>query len=215
MTRRDYKVSSLPRELCGLFGSGCSHEECPLWGKSRPVRSRGSWRAKVLWIGEGAGKYEERENCTFIGPAGQEAADTLSEIGLPIDKNFLLTNVCLCRPRALPNSGRENRSPSKTEIKACRPNLERIVEVHKPKLMVLVGGTAAQAVLGTERKVSTLVGQFFSGSKHTLPTKSPAYVIWHPSYILRNMGLKETWEREQLYRLRDYMAGAGLIRAIA
>ncbi len=202
--------SKLPTALKNPFLTGCDIETCGMHGTSQPVRPRGNWDAKIMWIGEAAGLHEEEENCTFVGQAGQETEKTLMSIGLSMDENFLFPNVCLCRPHPPIGATKQNRTPTMAEIKSCRPHLERIIELHKPKLLVLVGGSATKSILPGAPTIGKVVGTF-TGSDHNLPTDADTYSIWHPAYVLRNMNEKPEWVR-QLIKLRDYIIGRGLIK---
>lgn len=206
----DPQRARLPVALKDPFHSGCTFEHCGMHGTSRPVRPRGSWDANAMWLGEAAGLEEEKNNCTFIGPAGRLATEALDSIGMPFDKNFIVPNVCLCRPHPPPGSSKQNRTPTVSEMSACRPHLEKIVRLHKPKLIVLVGGQAAKALMEKPQAISKMVGKFFGPEEHDLECDADMYAIWHPAYILRNMAEKPEWMR-QLVRLRDYMLGRDLV----
>ncbi len=200
----------LPNTLKDPFLTGCTISSCGMFGTSHPIRPRGNWEANALWCGEAAGLQEEKENCTFIGPAGNLAAEVLETIGLPLDKNFLVPNACLCRPHPPVGSTKQNRTPSIAEIKACRPYLEKIVKLHKPKIIVMVGSQAAKSIMEDAPPIGKIVGKFFGSEQHDFEVDADLYAIWHPAYILRNMGEKSAW-RKSLIRLRDYMIGRGLV----
>lgn len=207
----DLPRALLPAILKDPFLNGCKFTDCGMYGTSHPVRPRGNWKAEAIWLGEAAGLEEEKNNCTFIGPAGNLAEEVLTEIGLPLDENFLLPNICFCRPHPPKESRKQNRTPTVAEIKCCSSHLERIVRLHKPKLIVLVGGQAAKAVMEGSPAISRIVGKFFGSEEHDFPIDADLYAIWHPAYILRNMGEKSQWKRH-LVRLRDYMIGRGIAK---
>jgi DNA polymerase len=200
----------LPSILKDPFLHGCKTSQCGMFSTNKPVRPRGNWEARALWTGEAPGLQEERQNCTFVGPAGNLAAEVLESIGLPIDKNFLVVNSCQCRPYPPAGSTKQNRTPNKDEIKACRPYLERIVELHKPDIIVIVGGKAAESIMESAPPISKIVGKFFGPEQHDFPIDADLYAIWHPAYILRNMREKEEWTKH-LIRLRDYMLGRKIV----
>ncbi len=203
--------AKLPIALKNPFQTGCSYTHCGMHGTSNPVRPRGNWDADVAWVGEAAGLEEEKRNCTFIGPAGKLTAEVLKEVGIPLDENFFVPNVCLCRPHPPIGSNKQNRTPTSSEIEACKPHLKKIMRLHKPKLIVLVGGQAAKSIIKNSLPIGKMVGRFFSTEDHDLPVNADLYAIWHPAYILRNMGEKQAWTN-QLIRLRDYMLGRGLTK---
>lgn len=206
----DPQRARLPAILKDPFQLGCTFKHCGINGTSSPVRPRGSWDAQAIWLGEAAGQEEEKQNCTFIGPAGKLAEEVLNNIGLPLDKNFLVPNVCLCRPHPPIGSNKQNRTPTIAEMKACRPHLEKIIRLHKPKLIVMVGGQAAKSAMEKAPAISKMVGKFFGSEEHDFSVDADLYAIWHPAYILRNMSEKPAWIK-QLVRLRDYMIGRDMV----
>jgi DNA polymerase len=164
-----------------------------------------------MMIGEGPGRVEEEKNCFFIGPAGTELDSSLATLSIPMDKNFFICNAVQCRPHPPEGVRKENRAPTPDEISACRHNLDRIVELHQPELIILIGGVAAKAVLKEPpRAVGAIVGRFSGPDSHTLKCNADIYSIWHPAYILRNMEKKKEWMR-QLVVLRDYLLGRRLV----
>jgi len=208
MEEKEYKRALLPLSLKSIFLDKCSL--CPLSEKSYPVRPRGSWEAKTIWLGEAAGKEEEKENCSFCGPAGRLSSEGLKEVGLSFDENFFSPNICLCRPHPLGESGKENRTPAPEEMESCRPNLNKILTLHEPKLIVLVGGTSLKAILREKITIGKAVGRFFPPNSYDLPVDADLYAIYHPAFILRNMSRREDWIT-QLTRLKDYMRGRELV----
>lgn len=207
----EQKRAKLPNALKDPFLTGCKFDYCGMNKTSSPVRPRGNWDADALWLGEAAGLEEEKYNCTFIGPAGRLTEEVLESIYLPLDKNFLVPNICLCRPHPPAGSNKQNRTPTVSEVRSCRPHLEKIVRLHNPKVIVLVGGQAAKAVMESPPAISKIVGKFFGPEEHDFPVEADLYPIWHPAYILRNMGEKAEWTR-QLVRLRDYLIGRQLVK---
>ncbi len=206
--------ASIPADLEDVFFKPpklCTNTDCNMRGTSYPVRPRGNWKAKTMWLGEAAGMVEEKENITFVGPAGQLAEKTLSRIGLDLDKHFFLPNVTLCRPHPPEGSTKQNRTPTAKEVKACRPSLERIVGLHQPRLIITIGGVATKAIMKDfPGSIGRCVGGIFSPNSHNLNCFADLAVIWHPAYILRNMEKSKEWGR-QLLRVRDYMIGRGLV----
>jgi DNA polymerase len=200
----------LPSKLKDPFLYGCKQEQCNLYNSTYPVRPRGNWNSKVIGIGEAAGQQEIKDNCTFIGPAGNLIDNALKEISVSFDKNFLMINLCLCQPLPPLGSKKQNRTPSKQEITSCRIYLDKIIDLYNPKLIVLVGGQATSSILDGSPKIGEVAGKFFSSNKHNLSNNSDVYSIWHPAFILRNLDKEKEW-KEQLVKLRDYMIGSQII----
>jgi len=205
------KRARLPNTLKDPFLTGCKFDQCGMYKTNKPIRPRGDWDAEAMWLGESPGLQEEKYNCTFIGPAGKLTEQILNEIGLSLDKNFLVPNVTLCRPHPPAGSIKQNRTPTISEIRICHSYLEKIVRLHSPKVIVLVGGQAAKSVMENPPAIGKLVGSFFGPEEHDFPVEADLYAVWHPAYILRNMEKKSEWKR-QLIRLRDYMKGRGLVK---
>jgi len=200
----------LPRELDDLFRKGCSR--CSLGKRRGPVYLRGRWEARAMFIGEAPGKVEEELDAFFVGPAGALVEEELHALGLPFEENFLVNNCVWCRPLPPPGDRRENRAPKKEEVLACQPNFLRSIELHRPDLVVLVGGTAAKAVLKDYAgSFGAYAGRLFPPDAHDLPCEADAFCLWHPAYVLRNSQVRPQFV-SQLTRLRDYMLGRGLVR---
>ena len=207
----NYNRALLPASLKDPFLDGCHLSECSMKDDSSPIRPRGNWKAEALIIGEAAGQIEERDNCTFIGPAGKLLEESLSLIGLSLDRDFLSINACLCRPHPVPGSQKENRTPTAAEISICRTYAEKIINLHKPQLIIFVGGQSSKSILKNAPTISHIAGTFLDNNETYFPIESDLYAILHPAFILRNSDEKQNW-MYQLVRLRDYMIGRGLIQ---
>lgn len=200
--------AKLPAALSGIYDC----RACELSKKSHPIYPRGNFAAPTMMLGEAPGKIEEQENCFFIGPAGAELDASLKTLSVSMDENFFICNAVQCRPHPPEGVRKENRAPTTEEVAACRHNLDKIVELHQPKLIVVIGGVAAKAIMKVPpRSVGAIVGKFAGPRDHTLNCDADLYSIWHPAYILRNMERKKDWMM-QLVVLRDYMKGNNLIQ---
>ncbi len=164
-----------------------------------PVRALGSLRqtmvfsvgnpeADVMLIGEAPGYDEERLGEPLVGKAGQKLDGILKAMGLA-RRDVYMTNVVKFRP-AMPNQTTNSRKPTSAEMEACMPFIHAEVEVVAPKVIIVLGGTPAQALLGAEGSVVSLRGEFheFAGV--------PVRVTYHPSYILHN---EATTEKRKLW----------------
>src|SRR5258706_5778794 len=153
---------------------------CDLWKRgTQTVFGEGSRRAEVFFVGEQPGNEEDLSGHPFVGPAGRLLNEALAEAG--IDRaHIYVTNVvkhCKWEPRG---KRRIHKKPNMREIAACRPWLEVEISLVKPKVIVCLGATAAQALLGPQFKVTKQRGQFIES---TLAPYIMATV--HPSSILR------------------------------
>ena len=142
--------------------------------RSNVVFSRGNPEARLMIIGEGPGQQEDLTGLPFVGKAGQLLDKILESAQIDKDKDVYICNVVKCRPPG-------NRVPLPEEIEKCRPFLNAQISFIKPKLIMLAGATAVQAILKVKDPISRLRGKW-------LPHESGAKVMpaFHPSYLLRN-----------------------------
>ena len=146
----------------------------------------GNPQAPVLLLGEGPGAEEDRTGRPFVGRAGQLLDRMLAAIGL--DRGgVLISNVVYWRPPG-------NRTPSAAEIAACLPFVMRLVALVRPKILVLLGGTAAQALLPQGQGITRLRGRWFDLAVPGLDEPVPTLPMFHPSFLLRTPERKrEAW----------------------
>ncbi|MGC8594298.1 MAG: uracil-DNA glycosylase [Candidatus Kryptoniota bacterium] len=162
--------------------------KCPL-GSSRKnfVFGTGNPNAKLVLIGEAPGADEDEQGAPFVGRAGQLLTKILAAVQLSREEVFIC-NILKCRP---PN----NREPLPSEVEACEPYLRKQLNLIKPKLILCLGRTAAQALLKTNASLSELrTGIYnYSGIK--------VLVTYHPAALLRNPNWKRpAWEDMQRLR---------------
>ena len=152
---------------------------CPLAeGRIQVVLARGNPSARLLVIGEAPGAEEDRLGLPFVGRSGQLLDRLLVEAGLDPERDLYIVNGIKCRPP-------QNRRPTPAELAACRPWLERQVALVDPALILLVGATALQAVLGVKGGITRLRGQWLPGEGPLLACRALMPLL-HPSYLLRN-----------------------------
>ncbi|MGJ8678132.1 MAG: uracil-DNA glycosylase [Akkermansiaceae bacterium] len=153
------------------------------------VFSAGSPSADIMLVGEAPGFDDERIGEPFMGKAGKKLDGILQAMGLPREAAYL-TNLVKYRP-LMPNQTTMTRKPSVLEIEAFSAVLEQEIEIVAPKVILALGVTTAQYLLGSNASVSDLRGEFheFKGI--------PLRVTYHPSYILQD-GVtpekRELWE---------------------
>lgn len=135
----------------------------------------GNPEAKLMLIGEGPGKDEDEQGIPFVGRAGQLLDRILAAINLTREEVYI-ANIVKCRP---PN----NRVPTRVEAAACLPYLYRQIELIKPGIIVLLGSTALQNLIGPDSRITRMRGQWLeskSGIK-IMPTYHPAAVLRDPN----------------------------------
>jgi len=145
-----------------VFGSGLEH------------------KPKIVIVGEAPGEEEDEQGVPFIGKAGQKLDSILNYVGITRD-NVYITNSVLCRP---PN----NRTPTGNELAACKWRLDLQIKILQPRLIIALGRSATEQVLGIPIKGA--LSQYFPENikdgwlKHNNTTK--VIVSYHPSYHLRS-----------------------------
>ena len=153
---------------------------CDLWKRgTQTVFGEGTRRAEVFFVGEQPGNEEDLTGHPFVGPAGRLLNDALADAGIDRAQTYV-TNVVKHFKWEPRGKRRIHKKPNSSEITACRPWLEAEIALIKPKVIVCLGATAAQALLGPRFLVSKQRGQFIES---TLAPYIMATV--HPSSILR------------------------------
>ena len=152
---------------------------CPL-GEQREqvVMARGNPRARLMLIGEAPGAEEDTSGLPFVGRSGQLLDRLLQEAGLD---DVFICNAIKCRPPA-------NRRPVAAELAACRPWLAQQIALVDPALVVLVGATALEAVLGIKGGITALRGRWLEADQGPLQAELAGrqlIAVLHPSYLLR------------------------------
>ena len=153
---------------------------CDLWERgTQTVFGEGARHAEVMFIGEQPGNEEDLTGHPFVGPAGRLFNDALEEAGIDRRKTYV-TNVVKHFKWEPRGKRRIHKKPNAREISACRPWLEAEINLVKPNVIVCLGATAAQALLGSKFKVSKQRGKFIES------TMAPYIMATvHPSSILR------------------------------
>ncbi|HUW25687.1 MAG TPA: uracil-DNA glycosylase [Gallionella sp.] len=151
-------------------------------GCTQTVFGVGDEQADWLFVGEGPGADEDAQGEPFVGQAGKLLDNMLLAIQLKRGKKVYIANIVKCRP---PN----DRTPERDEIATCLPYLQRKVELIKPKLIVALGKTAANALLGKDAALGSLRGKLhdFNGI--------PLLITYHPAYLLHSpMEKAKVWQ---------------------
>jgi DNA polymerase len=160
---------------------GCTR--CALHAKrTQTVFARGNGSSGLCFVGEGPGADEDAQGFPFVGPAGQLLDRMIAAMGLLRDEVYVC-NIVKCRP---PN----NRKPEPEEMAACMPYLEQQIDWLEPQVIVALGATAVQGLLGTSEGIMRLRGKWklFKGRIAVMPT-------FHPAYLLRTPAAKrEVWD---------------------
>ena len=180
----------LPHDWNGLRARVKDCPACKLCQtRTNTVFGVGDEQAPLMIVGEGPGADEDAQGEPFVGRAGKLLDEMLKAIGrsrrqADAARAVFIANVVKCRPPG-------NRDPETDEVEACRPYLDRQIELLKPKLIVALGRVAAQRLLDTDAPLSRLRGPLY----HYGADKTPVLVTYHPAYLLRSPREKaKSWE---------------------
>jgi DNA polymerase len=183
--------------LPALQKAAASCTGCPLYRTgTQTVFGEGPADALVVFIGEQPGDQEDRAGRPFVGPAGQILDQSLREVGINRNEVYL-TNAVKHFKWERRGTRRIHSKPGARELAACKPWLMAELEVIHPKMVVCLGATAAQDLLGRDFRITRQRGVVFSDTPY-----APWFMATlHPSAILR---MPEPAMREQAYR--DFVA---------
>ena len=167
-------------DLGALAAAAVACTACELYrNATQVVFGRGSANAQVVLVGEQPGDQEDLQGAPFVGPAGEVLDRALAEIGLDRGRVYI-TNVVKHFKWERRGKRRIHQTPRANEIQACRPWLEAELAVLKPHVIVCLGSTAAQALIGPQFRITRDRGQFRRSS--WAPWVMGTY---HPSAVLR------------------------------
>lgn len=148
------------------------------------VIARGNPQARLMIVGEAPGRDEDAQGLPFVGESGQLLDRMLKAIGRD-ESNVYISNMLFWRPPG-------NRDPSTEEIVACRPFIERLIELVQPKVLVCTGKFSTATLLGTTQGITRVRGRWQEYKRGDVSL--PAMPMLHPAYLLRQPGVKrEAW----------------------
>ena len=179
---------------------------CPLCkDATQAVPGEGRRRAQLMLVGEQPGDKEDLAGKPFVGPAGEMLDRALEEAG--IDRRTVYVTNAVKHFKFVPRGKiRLHQKPNTPEIKACRPWYERELAAIRPDLVVAMGATAAQSVLGKMTPINKNRGRLIN-----LDDGTRALVTVHPSYLLR-LPDADAKAREYQRFVEDLKIAAGLLR---
>ncbi|HEV2531729.1 uracil-DNA glycosylase [Phenylobacterium sp.] len=143
---------------------------------------RGREDAPVMIVGEGPGAEEDAQGLPFVGRAGQLLDRMLAAAGLT--DRVLITNTVFWRPPG-------NRTPTLLEQAICAPFVERTIALMQPKLLLLVGGASAKAMLKKDEGILSIRGRWFEWRSADGSLEIPALPTLHPAFLLRQPAAKK------------------------
>ena len=145
------------------------------------VFSDGNPKSKIMLIGEAPGANEDQEGLPFVGRAGQLLDKMLSAINLDRKKVYI-SNIVNYRPP-------ENRRPTEAEIKRYLPFISKHIEIINPKILVLLGSTAMNALIGDAIVISKMRGKWME--KQFGSCKTSVIITFHPAFLMRQPAQKK------------------------
>jgi uracil-DNA glycosylase len=179
---------------------------CPLWQTgTQTVFGEGAASADVMLVGEQPGDKEDLAGKPFVGPAGRILDEGLEEAGID-RKRAYVTNVVKHFKWTARGKRRIHAKPNWSEIAACRPWLDAELAVVRPEVLVCLGATAAQALLGRDFRVTKQRGQLIE-----TPLAPFVTATVHPSSILRAAD-EDARQKEFAAFVDDLEVVAGLLR---
>ncbi len=164
-------------------------------GCMQKVPGQGDPNAALMLIGEGPGQQEDNQGLAFVGPAGQLLTKMLAAIQLPRERVYIC-NIVKCRPP-------QNRTPLPEEMEACRTHLLAQWALVQPRVVLLLGATAVQGVLGESYRITRCHGQWYERGG------VPVLATFHPSALLRDESKKrDAWMDLKIVRQKLIELGA-------
>jgi uracil-DNA glycosylase len=167
------------RSLTALREAAAGCRACPLWRTgTQTVFGEGAKASEVLFVGEQPGDKEDQAGRPFVGPAGRLFDEALEEAGIDRSRAYV-TNVVKHFKWQARGKRRIHAKPSWTEMMACKPWLEAELEAVEPDVLVCMGATASQALLGKQFRVTKERGRELESdlAPHVLATIHPSAVL--------------------------------------
>jgi uracil-DNA glycosylase len=179
---------------------------CDLWvNATQTVFGEGSPTAEVMLVGEQPGDQEDRQGHPFVGPSGKLLDLALEQAGIDRSRIYVTNSVKHFKFVPIERGRRLHKKPNAGEIRACNPWLREEIRLLKPKVIVALGATAAQALLGNQFKVTQNRGKPVSSD-----LAEAVIATVHPSAVLRARDGDRDQAREEFFR--DIQAVAAYLR---
>jgi uracil-DNA glycosylase family 4 len=201
-TKSAREIAAAAKTLDDLRAAVEAFDGCQLKVTAKhTVFADGHHDAPVMLIGEAPGRDEDLQGLPFVGRSGHLLDRMLNAIGLDRSTSAYITNVIFWRPPG-------NRPPTPEEAAVCAPFLLRHIELKKPKVLVLLGGTPVKHVLGIEEGITRTRGKW--GRYMQSGMDIPALPTFHPAYLLRQPAAKKlAWQDLMSLKLRLRELGVG------
>lgn len=199
-SRTPTDMKSLAEQVAGCRKCGLGH------ARLNAVFGVGTWKARVVFVGEGPGFQEDHKGEPFVGRSGQ-LLDKIMDTVLGMKReDVYIANIVKCHPMKnpeTPESHGNDRPPTSEEISACRPYLDEQLRFIKPACIVTLGSVPTKVLLGTDKGISLMRGHWYDYPVELFGPGQPIKVMptYHPAALLRNPNLKrDSWEDMKMVR---------------
>ena len=194
-TQKESAMAKLQEQV--LACTRCSHL---VQARTHVVFGVGTVHADIMFVGEAPGMDEDRQGEPFVGKAGQLLTRIIETMGLSREKVYI-GNVLKCRPDT-PGKSYGNRKPTPMEMQTCWPYLMDQIKLIRPKVLVALGTTAVEGLIGKPIKGITRMRGHFQDFRGI-----PVMPTYHPSYVLRNPARsvkRQVWE--DMLKVMEFMS---------
>ncbi|MEM9445637.1 MAG: uracil-DNA glycosylase [Verrucomicrobiota bacterium] len=185
------ETSNKVEELAALQQTASVCQKCQHLASSRTqvVFGVGNPHADIMFVGEAPGADEDLKGEPFVGAAGQLLTKMIAAMGLTREKVYI-ANVLKCRPD-MPQGAPGNRKPTLSEMTTCRPYLAAQISIIEPKVLVALGSTAIEGLMGEKMSITRTRGMWhdFQGIP-LMPTYHPAFLLYQRDLALK----RQVWE---------------------
>ncbi len=169
---------------------------CHLWlNATQTIFGEGSASADVMLVGEQPGDQEDRQGHPFVGPSGRLLDAALDQAGIDRTQVYVTNSVKHFKFVLIERGRRLHKKPNAAEVRACHPWLEQEIRLVKPKVIVALGATAAQALLGKQFRVTQQ-----RGNPVSFELAEAVIATVHPSAVLRARDADREQAREDFFR---------------
>ncbi len=184
-------TGSKQEAMAALRTRALSCVKCPnlVAARTHVVFGVGDIHSPLMFVGEAPGADEDAQGEPFVGAAGQLLTRIIQTMGLSRETVYI-ANILKCRPDT-PGQSSGNRKPTAEEMKTCSPYLLEQIDIIQPKVLVALGATAVEGLLGNKTGITRLRGNWQTFRN------IPLMPTYHPAYLLRNQALSEkrkVWE---------------------
>jgi DNA polymerase len=169
---------------------------CHLWvNATQTVFGEGAPSAEVMLVGEQPGDQEDRQGHPFVGPAGKLLDAALEQAGIDRSRVYVTNSVKHFKFVVIERGRRLHKKPNAAEVRACHPWLQEEIRLLKPRVIVALGATAAQALLGKQFRVTQQ-----RGIPVTSALAEAVIATVHPSSVLRAPDAEREQARQEFFR---------------